>query len=172
MGKVVFFLVFVFCALPLFAQQGFKVGIQGGLPIGDYNDLVGVVMGGDLGYMAALGEVVDLGLSAGYLYGFPEKYGNENSVGDLPSIQFVPLAGSLRLWPSNAFSIGVDAGYALGLNEGNDGGIYLRPLVGFLLGPQTELNFSYTNIGRDDTQWTTVTMGVRYTIPSRYRTRR
>ena len=84
----------------------------------------------------------------------------------------MPLAVSMRLWPSNSFSIGVDAGYALGLNEGNDGGLYYRPLVGFLLGAQTELNFSYSNINLEDDKWSTITIGILYTFSTNYRTRR
>ncbi|WP_411030703.1 hypothetical protein [Spongiimicrobium sp. 3-5] len=54
-------------ATGLFAQEGLKFGIQGGLPFNDFNDEVGVVVGVEIGHMWALGEVVDLGVMASYI---------------------------------------------------------------------------------------------------------
>ncbi len=91
------------------------------------------MVGLDAGYMVALGEVVDLGVATGFLNGFPEKFPGETALTDLPHVQFIPLAASVRIWPSNSSSIGVDAGQGFGLNKGNDGGLYYRPLVAYLL---------------------------------------
>lgn len=157
-------LVCIIFSIALGAQEGFKIGIQGGLPVNDFNDRVGVVVGLDLGSMWALGEVVDLGISTGYIHGFPEKFGTENAFIKLPNVQFLPLAASLRIWPSNSVSLGGDIGYALGLNDGNDGGLYYRPMIGFLLGAQTELNFSFTGITLDTATWNTITFGIVYTV--------
>ncbi|MEK6154049.1 hypothetical protein WIW50_12340 [Flavobacteriaceae bacterium 3-367] len=163
--KHIFFVFFLsVMGLGMHAQQGFKVGIQGGLPFNDFNDEVGVVVGADVGYMWALGEVVDLGVSAGYIHGFAETFQTGTVLTGLSDVQFVPLAASLRIWPSDSFSFGIDGGQALGINDGNDGGLYYRPLIGFLLGAKTELNFSYTTIDLDDRSWTTVTLGILYTF--------
>ncbi|WP_299528725.1 hypothetical protein [Ulvibacterium sp.] len=148
------------------AQEGFKLGIQGGLPLGDFNDEVSLFVGADVGYMWALGEVVDLGATAGFIHGFAETFQEESVSVDLPNVQFLPLAASIRIWPSNSFSFGINAGTALGINDGNDGGLYYRPIVGFLLGPQTELNLSYTGIQLDERTWTSANLGVIYTFPS------
>ncbi|MDG1570842.1 hypothetical protein OZ410_00830 [Robiginitalea sp. M366] len=160
-------LLFLF-ALGLFgsaaAQQGFKLGFHGSLPVSsETNNAVSLALGLDTGYLFALGEVVDLGAMAGFIHGFPEKF----DVGgiDLPSVQFVPLAASARVWPSNSFSFGVDLGYALGLSEGNDGGLYYKPILGYLFGTQTEINLSYTGIETGDAPWSTVNFGILYTFP-------
>jgi hypothetical protein len=148
----------------LHAQQGFKLGGHGSLPVsGDANNAASLAVGIDTGYMFALGEVVDLGAMAGYIHGFPEKY--DNGGADLPSIQFLPLAGSVRIWPSNSFSFGVDGGYAVGLNDGNDGGLYYKPIIGYLMGAQTEISLSYTGIAVDGFDWATVNFGILYTFP-------
>lgn len=146
------------------AQQGFKIGLNGGLPVSqEANDAVSLVAGADIGYHHALGEVVDAGIMTGFLNGFPEKY----DVGgvDLPHVQFLPLAASFRIWPSNSFSFGGDAGYAFGLNEGNEGGFYYKPLIGYLMGAQTEISLSYTGIAAEGLSWATVNFGVMYTFP-------
>lgn len=150
-----------------FAQEGFKLGAQAGLPIGDLNDQIGVVVGADVGYMWAPGKIMDLGIKAGFLYGFAEKFRPVEGVTvDLPSLQFAPIAASVRFWPGKSFSFGGDVGQAFGLNDGNEGGFYYRPQIGFQVGPQSELNFSYTSISGDNGDWTTITLGYVYTFLS------
>ncbi len=160
----------IFCLLTLLAigglqaQQGFKLGVHGSLPVtSDANDAVSLAVGVDTGYMFALGEVVDVGPMAGFIHGFPEKFDN-NSV-DLPSVQFLPLAAGVRIWPSNSLSFGGEVGYALGLNDGNEGGLYFKPLLGIMMGAQTEINLSYTGIEGDGPSWATVNFGILYTFP-------
>jgi hypothetical protein len=165
MKKIIIVSALFFLANMSYAQEGLKFGIQGGLPFNDFNKDIRVVLGANVGYMWALGEVVDLGIMAGYIYGTPEKFGTEDALIDLPSIQFAPLAASIRIWPSDSFSFGIDVGQAFGLNEGNDGGLYYRPQVGFLMGPYTELNVSYSAIMLENKQWNTVTLGILYTLP-------
>ena len=145
------------------AQQGLKIGVQGGLPI-EYTKEIGVVLGVDAGHMWALGEVVDAGIMAGFIHGFAEKYDTEDPLVDLPSIQFAPVAASVSIWPSNSFSFGIDGGYAFGLNDGNEGGLYYRPQLGYLLGPFSEVNLSYSNVELDGKAWNTVTLGFLFTI--------
>lgn len=163
--------IYLFCSLFLlytgiFAQEGFKLGIHASLPVGENNDLVGLVAGIDTGYMFALGEVIDMGVATGFINGFPEKFHTETVLRDLPHVQFIPLAGSFRIWLSNSFSFGGDGGMAIGINEGNDGGLYYKPVIGYLLGAQTEVSISYTGIEVDGGEWTTVNLGFLYTFPT------
>ena len=145
----------------LSAQEGVKIGFFGALPIDDFNDQVTLAAGVEAGYMKALGEVVDLGAMTGLIYGFGEKFTGQI---DFPDVQFVPVAASVRVWPSNSFSFGGELGYGIGLNEGNDGGLYYKPLIGYLLGPQSEVNLSYTAIELDGASWTTVNLGFLFTL--------
>jgi len=153
-------------SLGLFAQEGFKIGAHGGIPLGDFNDQVGIVLGADIGYMWAPNKIFDLGIKTGIVHGFGETFKDEVISTKSPSVQFVPVAASIRLWPSRSFSIGGDVGQTFGLNEGNDGGFYYRPQIGFQMGAQSELNFSYSVIQVDNETWSTVTMGFVYTILS------
>ncbi len=157
----------MFAGSLLWAQQGFKIGIHGAVPVGDNKDFVSLAAGVDAGYMHALGEVVDVGAMVGFINGFPEKYNQEIGAPDLPHVQFVPLAASLRLWPSNSLSVGGDAGVALGINDGNDGGFYYKPTVGYLVGAQTEVSLSYVGIELDGGSWATVNLGILYTFPQK-----
>ena len=137
------------------------------MPIDDFNDEVAIVVGLDAGYMYALGEVVDVGIMTGFVHGFAETFHTDTVLTDLPNVQFVPAAGSIRIWTSNSFSFGVDGGYALGINDGNEGGLYYRPVIAFLMGPKTEVNLSYTGVQLEDKLWSTANFGVIYTFTSR-----
>ncbi|EAR14314.1 hypothetical protein RB2501_02780 [Robiginitalea biformata HTCC2501] len=170
MRSLFFSILFLGIVATATSQQGFKIGAHGSLPVtSEVNDVVSLAVGVDAGYLAALGEVVDLGAMVGFINGFPEKF--DSGGADLPSVQFLPLAGSLRIWLSNSFSFGGDAGYALGLNDGNDGGLYYKPVIGFLMGAQTEVNLSYTGIETDGSPWATVNLGFLYTFPEANRFR-
>ena len=165
MKKLVSVFLFVLAGTAVFAQQGFKIGIHGDVPVGDNKEVVSLALGADVGYLFALNEVVDLGLMAGFINGFPEKYDQEPGAPDLPNVQFLPLAGSFRIWPSNSFSFGADVGMAIGINDGNDGGFYYKPIIGYLMGAQTEVSLSYTGISADNAQWATINLGILYTFP-------
>lgn len=169
MKNYIFAIIFIFLGIGLNAQEGFKLGIHGGLPINDFNDEVSLMIGLDVGYMWALGEVVDIGVATGFIHGFAETFDSAVIVADLPNVEFLPLAASIRIWPSNSLSFGIDAGQALGINEGNDGGLYYRPIIGYLMGPLTELNFSYTTVDLDNRSWTSVNIGLLYTFPAKRR---
>ncbi|PCJ98054.1 MAG: hypothetical protein COA50_03775 [Flavobacteriaceae bacterium] len=164
MRKVMLALTLLFLGTGLYAQGGLKVGIQGGMPFDDFNDEVSLVVGLDLGYMWTLGEVIDLGVTTSFIHGFAETFHTDVVLTDLSDVQFGTAAAAVRIWTSNSFSIGVEAGQAFGINEGNDGGLYLRPLVGYLMGPNTEVNFSYTSISLEDKTWTTVNFGILHTF--------
>jgi hypothetical protein len=157
-------IVLLFFCTGMFAQEGIKIGLQGSFPFDDFSDAVVLSVALDVGYMHALGEVVDAGIMTGFINGFPDTFQSDIITADRPHVQFVPLAASVRVWPSNSFSFGGDVGQAFGINEGNDGGLYYRPTIGYLFGTNTEINLSYTGIKLDGATWTTVNVGILHTI--------
>ncbi|MGB5701008.1 hypothetical protein [Muriicola sp.] len=167
MKKFIVVLAGLFLCTGLFAQEGIKLGLHGSFPFNDFSDAVVLAAGIDVGYMHALGEVVDVGVMAGFINGFPDNF---DGGPDLPSVQFLPLAASFRIWPSNSFSFGGDVGQAFGINPStNDGGLYYKPTVGYLFGTNTEVNISYTGIKLDGATWSTVNVGVLHTFQVRPR---
>ncbi|MGB6150664.1 MAG: outer membrane beta-barrel protein [Pricia sp.] len=158
--------VLAFTSTSSLSQEGFKIGAHGGIPLGDVNDEIGIVVGADVGYLWAPNKIFDIGVKAGFVHGFPETFKAETVTVKLPSVQFLPVAASLRIWAAKSFSFGGDVGHAIGLNEGNDGGFYYRPQIGFQVGPQSEINFSYTAIDLGEATWSTVTVGYVYTFLS------
>lgn len=166
MKKVIVLLTLCFFGLSSSAQEGFKIGAHGGIPLGEFNDLVGLVVGAEIGYMWAPNKIFDLGIKTGIVHGFPETFRDEVIREKLPSVDFLPAAISVRVWPGKSFSFGGDVGYAIGLSDGNEGGLYYRPQIGFQVGAGSEINFSYSAIQNDPDTWSTVTVGFVYTFLS------
>lgn len=144
------------------AQEGFKAGINLGLPVGDAGDVSGFSVGLDVLYHWAVSD----DFNAGVATGFTNSFGKSIDVGigsvDVPDVQFIPVAASGRFNASDEFSVGADLGYAVGINDGNDGGFYYRPIVGYGVSDNVELNLSYTGISLDGATWSTINLGVLF----------
>lgn len=136
------------------AQVGPRLGVNVGLPVGDAGDLYGFQAGADLAYMITAIPLLDVGPMVGYSHFFG-KDGNADA-------QFLPLAASGRVNLAT-LKLGLDLGYALGLNDGLDGGVYYRPQIGFnilMLG----LIASYQGISVDGGTWSSVNLGVEFQL--------
>ena len=166
MKKLLLFCLFsIFTLSSLQAQEGFRLGIQGGIPSGDFDEAVSLMIGADVGYMWVLGEYFDLGIATGYIHGFGDNFGLESEAGE--DVQFLPVAGAFRFWPVRDLSIGGNVGQAIGINDGNDGGFYYRPMLAYLFNQTTEINISYTSIDLDVATWNTISVGLVLTIQTK-----
>ena len=146
------------------AQDGFKLGANLGLPVGDAGDISGFSVGLDAQYMFETAGEFDLGVATGFTNSFGKTIGDSTFSIEVDDVQFLPLAGVARYKASEEFSIGTDLGYALGINDGNDGGFYYRPTVGYAVSEGIEINASYTGISLDGGTWSTVNLGVLFSL--------
>lgn len=164
MKKVLLLLVIALIGTQMYAQEGFKVGLNLGLPIGDAVDVSGFSVGADVKHHW---EVAD-SFYAGVATGFTNSFGKVVDIGvdffRADNVQFLPVAGSASYLVSDKFNVGLDLGYAVGINDGNDGGIYYRPLVGYGITESSELNLSYTGISLDGGTWSTINLGFLYKL--------
>ncbi|WP_298427488.1 hypothetical protein [uncultured Kordia sp.] len=161
MKKIILVAVVALFGFTMNAQE-FKAGINGALPIGDAGDVADFSIGLDLAYLWNVGESFDVGVASGFTTAFTKDItvlGNKVSVDD---VQFLPIAGAARYNVSEDFFFGADLGYAVGINDGNDGGLYYRPKIGYNLTEKFSLNLSYTGIARDGNTWDTIGLGVEY----------
>ena len=161
MKKVILIAAFFVAGLSLQAQEGASVGINAGIPTGDASDVSGFSLGIDFTYLWSVSDSFDAGVAAG----FSNAFGKEIDFGlgsvEIEDIQFLPIAAAGRVHLSEDFSAGVDLGYALGINDGNDGGFYYRPMIGYSLSEKLGLNLSYTGISLDgDFNWNTINLGL------------
>lgn len=170
MKKSIIFLVLVFTAFALQAQRNvdrtnFRAGVNGGLVIGDFSEAYSFGLGLDVYHHWGVAKPLDIGVTAGFFNAFGSKE-NISAGGivvetEFDNIQFLPVGASIRIYPGSSagFKIGGDIGYAVGINEGNEGALYYRPSLGIdMRNGASELNISYFAVN-DDVTFSSVLLG-------------
>lgn len=151
-----------------FAQGSFKLGANFALPIGDAGDVSSFSIGFDAAYLFPVSDKFEVGPALG----FTNAFGKTESVtilgttfeADYDDAQFLPIAAAARFNATEKLYLGADLGYAVGINDGNDGGFYYRPRVGYSFTDMIGANISYTGISLDGGDWSTIGLGVEFTL--------
>tara|TARA_R110000787_G_scaffold184181_1_gene296036 strand:+ start:4517 stop:4984 length:468 start_codon:yes stop_codon:yes gene_type:complete len=155
MKKLLLVLALAVCSFTANAQ--FSLGASVGLPTGDASDITSVAFSVDAAYMLASESDVAFGFTASYLY-----YSGDDP---FPNWSFLPLAGAIRFAASEKFTLGADIGYAIGLNpDGNDGGFFYKPMLGYSIGEATSLNLSFSNVSLDGATVSNFGLGIMFGI--------
>jgi hypothetical protein len=140
------------------AQSGaFKLGAHVGLPTGDIKDFSSVNLGADVAYTWSVAEGLDAGITTGYTTFLRKK----DALGNEPG--FVPVAATAQFTLTNNWFLGVDLGYAIGVNEGNDGGFLYQPKFGYQAG-NTGIYLAYKGISNDGATASSVNLGVNFKL--------
>ena len=134
-------------------RTNFRAGLTGGLVLGDFSEAYSLNLGLEVQHLWGISREIDVGLATGFFNAFGEKQtfseGGLTVETQFDNVQYIPVAGAIRIYPTTGFKLGGDVGYAVGINEGNEGGFYFRPVVGVDINGVTELNVSYANFGGD-----------------------
>ncbi|AVR46726.1 hypothetical protein C7S20_16445 [Christiangramia fulva] len=155
MKKFIVLVALILCATTSGFSQGFKAGLNLGIPVGDASDFSNLQFGADVAYLFAVADSFSVGPMLGYSNFFPEDSDN------FDNIQFLPIAASGRLGVGDAFFLGADLGYAVGIDDGNDGGFYYRPQVGYDFG-LIGLIASYSGVSRNGGSISSVNLGIEF----------
>lgn len=160
MRAFVFLFIIISTSLSLQAQRvdrtNFRAGIHGGLVVGDFSEAYSFVLGLDIYHHWGVSKALDLGIATG----FSNAFGETQESSSFNNAQFLPVAGSLRIYPTSGFKIGGDVGYAVGIDKGNDGGFYYKPSIGIdMNGGTKEFNISYFAVNGDTTTYSSVLAG-------------
>ncbi len=154
MKKLLLVVVFtIFGFVGSYAQSEFRIGVNAGVPLGDADDISTFNFGADFAYLFGVTDVFSVGPLVGYSHFFGEN--------DFEDFSFVPLAASGRFSFSEAFFIGADLGYAIGADDGNDGGFFYRPKLGYNFGI-IALIASYSGIEVAGGSFNSVNLGIEF----------
>lgn len=137
-----------------YGQGSFKIGVNGGIPVGDISNYSDFQLGADVAYRIGFADMLEVGPLVGYSVFF----GNNNA----SDVQFLPIAASGRLGLT-AFFLGADLGYAVGLDSGNDGGFYYKPQIGYNLGI-VGIILSYSGVSMNGGNISSVNLGLEIGI--------
>ena len=130
----------------------FGLGLNKGVVVGDAQDFYSATLGLDLIYLYHIGKRFHLGATTGYAHYFGEEI-TDNTIGeaDVEDAQFIPVAVSIRISPLPNLLGGGDIGYAVALNDGNEGGIYLSPRLTYMIRGKIPVFAGYRMILEDET---------------------
>lgn len=143
LGLLIIAILFLAPAVNAQVNQDIKLGISGGLPLGDVKDYSSFNLSVDAAYLFEVADMVYVGPLVSYSHHFAKEH-----MGFKPDdIQHLPIAASGRInfGLEKAMFFGADLGYAVGITSGLDGGIYYRPKVGYDFGGIAVI-LSYTGI--------------------------
>lgn len=141
-------------------EGGVKVGLTVALPMGDAGDFSTFGAGLDVAYLANVADSFLVGAATGYQHFFGKTETIAGFEIEFDDVQFIPIAAAARFDLDGLF-FGADLGYALGVNDGNDGGFYYRPKAGYSFG-NISLLASYIGVSLDGGSWTSVGLGVEF----------
>lgn len=160
--KKLFFLaiIAIFAFTSLNAQGQFKGGVNAGLITGDFSDFYSFNLTIDASYLWEVSDQIEVGAATGYSHSF----GKNDDLIEAEDAQFLPLAAAGRFNISEEFAVGVDLGYALGINDGNDGGFYYAPRVQYSVSESLDVVLAYRGVSLDagpiSVGFNTITLGV------------
>ncbi|MFI0429433.1 outer membrane beta-barrel protein [Mariniflexile sp. HMF6888] len=152
----------IFAILNMSAQGDLNAGINLGLPIGDAGDGWTFNVTLDVNYLWDAGENFKAGVATGYSHSFGDSIETGFGTIDVDDAQFLPVAGAARFAISDKFTLGADLGYAIGIDEGNDGGFYYAPRVQYAISESLDVVFAYRGVSLDGGSFDVLTLGVEF----------
>ena len=152
------------------SKAGIKVGVFASLPTGgeDAVDYYSFGVGLDAKYLFVVSDDFNVGFATGYTNYFSKDLDIVTVFGvipvEVPDAQFIPLAAAAQYMIADKFSAGLDIGYALGVNEDNDGGFYYRPGFSYGVSDSIEIGLSYSGISANNETFSTLNLGVLFAL--------
>ena len=151
-------------------ESGIRLGVNAGIPVGDFGKFTTFTAGVDLAYLYPLAENFRLGVATGYSHYFGKKTKTDLILvtlkNEVPDVGIIPVAATAEftLGDSNVF-LGADLGYAFftGSDLGDaTGAFYYQPKLGYAVDKKHDLYFSYKGFARDGGNIGSVNLGYAY----------
>jgi hypothetical protein len=146
--------------------KGLKLGIHGGIPMGDSKNNFDFNVGADVAFMHYLQDGFGIGVITGFDMYKIKKSDDIKVIEGTTDKNFnvVPLGLSLQLPLSEKFFLGADMGFAFFINtNATNGGAFIQPKLGFQR-EKFEIYGAYKKITQTGggTTIATVNLGINY----------
>ena len=151
-------------------EPGFRLGVNAGLPIGDFGEAYSFTAGADVAYLYPLAENFRLGVATGYSHYFGKKTKTDLILvtlkNEVPDVGIIPVAATAEftLGDSNVF-LGADLGYAFFTKKdlkNENGSFYYQPKLGYSFDKRHDLYFSYKGFTRNNANAGSINLGYAY----------
>ncbi|MDY0779618.1 hypothetical protein [Tenacibaculum sp. IB213877] len=138
--RQVFLIIFTLLSLTIHAQDNFNIGINGGKVFGNAEEFSKLAFGFDANYLFDISEDFNVGPFIGFVHFLPE--------GAQEARSYVPIGGAIRFHSlDDNFYVGGDVGFAIGMSPaGDNGGVYLKPLLGYKITESFKINLFYSAV--------------------------
>ena len=120
-------------------ESGIRLGVNAGIPVGDFGKFTTFTAGVDLAYLYPLAENFRLGVATGYSHYFGKKTKTDLILvtlkNEVPDVGIIPVAATAEFTfgDSNVF-LGADLGYAFFTKKdfkNENGSFYYQPKLGY-----------------------------------------
>ena len=151
-------------------ESGFRLGVNAGIPVGDFGKLTTFTAGVDLAYLYPLAENFRLGVATGYSHYFGKKTKTDLILvtlkNEVPDVGIIPVAATAEFTfgDSNVF-LGADLGYAFFTKKdfkNENGSFYYQPKLGYSFDKRHDLYFSYKGFTRNNANVGSINLGYAY----------
>ncbi|MEK6154532.1 hypothetical protein WIW50_14780 [Flavobacteriaceae bacterium 3-367] len=142
MKKVLLVAVVAVFGYTVSAQDGLRVGLNAGIPLGDKGDFAAFVANLDFEYDFSVSETVHVGVGSGVtVYSGKE---------DFADFKYVPILASVDLEVSDGFWIGGDVGYGVSLESNIDGDLVYRFQLRYAVSDHFDINGRFSSFSSGD----------------------
>ena len=151
-------------------EPGFRLGVNAGIPVGDFGKFTTFTAGVDLAYLYPLAENFRLGVATGYSHYFGKKTKTDLILvtlkNEVPDVGIIPVAATAEFTfgDSNVF-LGADLGYAFFTKKdfkNENGSFYYQPKLGYSFDKKHDLYFSYKGFTRNNANAGSINLGYAY----------
>ena len=151
-------------------ESGIRLGVNAGIPVGDFGKFPTFTAGVDLAYLYPLAENFRLGVATGYSHYFGKKTKTDLILvtlkNEVPDVGVIPVAATAEfiLGDSNVF-LGADLGYAFFTEKdlkNENGSFYYQPKLGYSFDKRHDLYFSYKGFTRNNANAGSINLGYAY----------
>lgn len=170
MKKLLLVVAMVAASFTANAQDGsFNLGVNLGLPTGDAGDAYSFGMALEANYLFEVSDAFKVGPSLSYMHYFGKERtftnGGVTVTTDVEDASFIPLAVAGRFSLSDEFTLGGDLGYGIGISpDGNDGGFYYRPMLGYNISENAMIQASYSGVSVEGGTFSNFGLGVMFSL--------
>ena len=160
MKKLLLIIVIALLGVNANAQDGkFNFGASAGIPTGTTSTGYSFGLGLDVNYIFNSGEDFTYGIASGV-----QMFFGKTLLGTkIDNATFLPIAAVARYKATDKISLGADIGYSIGIApSANKGGFYYKPVVGYSIGDNMELNAFYSGVSVTGGAFSSFGVGVMF----------
>ncbi len=154
MKRIILITAAALLGLSVSAQNGLRIGLNAGIPVGDNGDFASFIANIELDYDWEVSEIINVGVSAG-----ATVYSGKEMFNDF---KYAPILASVDVSVTDDLSLGGDIGYGISLESGFDGALVYRFQLRYNISEKFDVSGRFNAFSSDIGTLSDATVGVGY----------